>query len=103
MVPAMAASRNDCAAKIRMLVTIQRCATMAICSTSTKAAIRVTILSPNWGSCRVLMAISEQERGHEAKCRQGECHGEQVGNAEEAHLGVAGFHQDAENRQGQQL
>src|SRR5450432_3359491 len=45
--PAMAASRNDCAAKMRMLVTIQRCATMAICMTRTKAAMRVTILSPN--------------------------------------------------------
>ena len=43
----VAASKMDWAAKIRMLVTIHRCATMAICSTSTSAAIRVTILSPN--------------------------------------------------------
>ena len=40
MVPAMAASRNDCTPKIRMLVTSQRCAAMAIWSTSTSAAIR---------------------------------------------------------------
>src|ERR1039457_5360566 len=103
MMPAMAANKKDWAAKRRMLVTIHRCATMAICSTSTMAAIRVTILSPNWGSCRVCMAISEEERGHQAKRRQGEGHGEQVGNAEEAHLGVGGLHQDDGGSQHQQL
>src|ERR1035441_10906549 len=75
IVKAMAASRKDCAANSLMLVTIHRCATMAICSTSTMAAIRVTILSPNWGSCSVCMAISKQERGHEAKPGQDEGHG----------------------------
>src|ERR1039457_5171467 len=103
MVPAMAASKKDCAAKSRMLVTIHRCATMAICSTSTIAAIRVTILSPNCGYCRVCMEISEQERRHQAKRRQDECHGEQVGNAEEPHLGVGGFHQDNGSSQHQQF
>src|SRR5450756_2342987 len=103
MVKAMAASKKDWAAKSRMLVTIHRCATMAICSTSTSAAIRVTILSPNWGSCRVCMAISEQELGHEAERRQGEGHGEQVGNAEEAHLGVGGLYQNDGGSQHQQF
>src|SRR5450631_4107421 len=103
MVPAMAASRKDWAAKSRMLVTIQRCATMAICSTSTSAAIRVTILSPNWGSCRVCIAVSEQERRYQPERRQGECHGQQVRNAEEAHLGVGGFHQHDGGGQHQQF
>src|SRR5450756_1988981 len=99
----MAANKKDWAAKSRMLVTIQRCATMAICSTSTSAAISVTILLPNSGSCKVCIAISEEERGHQAERRQGECHGEQVGNAEEAHLGVGGLHQNDGDGQHQQF
>jgi hypothetical protein len=42
----------------------------------------------------VFIAISEQERGHEAERRQGECHRQQVGNAEEPHLGIGGLDQD---------
>src|ERR1022692_94928 len=49
------------------------------------------------------MAISEEERGHEAECRHGECHGEQVGNAEEAHLGVGGLYQNDGDSQHQQF
>src|ERR1019366_4461234 len=103
MMPAMAANKKDWAAKRRMLVTIHRCATMTNWSTSTNAAIRVTILSPNWGSCRGCMAISKQERRHEAERRQGERHGEQVGHAEEAHLGVGGLHQNDGSGQHQQF
>src|SRR3954447_4157744 len=103
MVPAIAASRKDCAAKMRMLVTIHRCATMAICRTSTSAAMRVTILSPNWGSCRVFMAISEEERGHQAKRCQRECHRQQIGNAEKSHFGVGGLYQHDGGSQQQQF
>src|ERR1039458_10862575 len=99
MMPAMAANKKDWAAKRRMLVTIHRCATMAIWSTSTNAAIRVTILSPNWGSCRVCMAISKQERRHDAERRQGDRHGEQVGHAEVTHLGLGGSHEHDGNSQ----
>src|ERR1019366_10158282 len=49
------------------------------------------------------MAISEEERGDEAERRHGECHGEQVGNAEEAHLGVGGLHQNDGDGQHQQF
>src|SRR5450759_511062 len=49
------------------------------------------------------MAISEQERGYQPERRQGECHGEQVGNAEEAHLGVGGLHQNDGDSQHQQF
>src|ERR1035441_2587719 len=49
------------------------------------------------------MAISEEERGDEAERGQGECHGEQVGNAEEAHLGVGGLHQDDGDDQHEQF
>src|ERR1035441_5888880 len=49
------------------------------------------------------MAISEEERGHEAERRHGECHGEQVGNAEEAHLGVGGLYQNDGDSQHQQF
>src|ERR1051326_2506549 len=96
-VPAIVARQNDCAAKIRMLVTIQRCATIAICSTSTTAAIRVTILLPNSGSEKVCMG-SEEEGRDQRQRRQCERHGQQLGHAEEPHLGVRGLHQHDRTR-----
>jgi hypothetical protein len=49
IVPAITASRNDCTPKIRMLVTSHRWAAIRIWSTSTRAAISVTIRLPNSG------------------------------------------------------
>src|ERR1035441_9528052 len=80
---AIAASRNDWTAKIRILVTIQRWPAMAICSTSTTAAINVTSLSPNCGSCGI--CVSEQK---------GRQHGQHFRHTEQPQLGVGGLHQD---------
>src|ERR1035438_8525948 len=92
MTAAIAASRNDCTAKIRILVTIQRWPAMAICSTSTSAAINVTSLSPNCGSSGI--CVSEQEGRHQGECSQCKRHRQHFGHTEQTQLGVGGLHQN---------
>ena len=79
MVAAMAASRNDWAAKSRMLVTIQRCATMAICSTSTSAAISVISLFAELRILKRCIHASEEERGDQRQRAQSERHASSSG------------------------
>src|SRR5579864_3418309 len=100
MVAAIAASRNDCTAKMRMLVMSHRWPAMAICRTSTSAASSVINFSPNWGSGK-LMSCSEQECRHQRQRPQHKGHRKQFRNAKEAHLGVGGFnhHNDAAEQQ----
>src|SRR4051812_19246155 len=98
------ASRNDCTPKARMLVISQRCATMRICSTSTAADISVIMRLPNCGSSQKwIMVVSEQKRGHQRQRRQNEGDGQQLGNTEQAELGIGGFHQHDGGGQQQEL
>src|SRR2546428_14194312 len=93
MTPPMAPSRNDWAPKSRIFMISERCPTIAIWSTSTKAAIRVTSLSPNSGFCSKSIGISKQECGYQGQGAQYERHRHQLGNAEQAHLGAGGLDQ----------
>ena len=75
---AIPASKSDWTANALMLVTSQRCATMVICRTSTSAAIRMIIRSPNCGSSQKAMSLSpapkekrrdQGERAQHRACR----------------------------------
>src|ERR671931_1963357 len=98
MMPEIVARKKDWAAKMRILVTIHRWATMAICSTSTMAAISVIILSPNCKSGKMGIALqkdraSKQKRGNQGQCAQSERQGQHLGHAEQAQLGVGRLRQ----------
>src|SRR5574340_1180604 len=90
---AISASRSDCAPKSLMFITSQRCPTMAICSTSTNAAMSVTSFWPNSGFCRKSIVCLQKERGDQRQRAQRKCHGHKLGYAKQAHLGVGGLHQ----------
>src|SRR5258708_35682284 len=76
-----------------MLVTIQHWPTMAICSTSTIAAINVTSLSPNWEWSMSGMRL-KKKRGYQRERAQRECNRQQLRHAEEPQLGVGCLHQN---------
>src|ERR1035438_10815689 len=86
-----------------MLVISQRWLTMAICRTSTNAAINVIIRLPKWGSSKKNMMRSKQERRNQRQSAQDERRGQQLRYAEQAHFGVGGLDQHDQTADRQQF
>src|SRR6516162_7578991 len=104
MTAAIAPNRNDCTAKIRMLETIQRCPTAAICSTRTSAAIRVMIRFPNSAfGTNCILSASEQERGNQRQRSQNKSDHQQFRYSKQTQLRIGSLHQNHKTTEQEQL